>query len=138
LGIKQVSVGTPTCLHLFYPVLRFTSQLSFLCPITLPYTDPDYRCLTIMAPIVLSTISPLHIRATLPFPQTALSCLRSSQPITERSNTQRHKYKEGNQDRTYIHTLIRSFTLSFIGLYKQKTHQGKTMPDYYHWSTVVV
>jgi hypothetical protein len=59
-------VGTPTYLHLFYPVLRFTSQLSILCPNTHPDTDPDYRCLTIMAPLVLPTLCPLHTRATLP------------------------------------------------------------------------
>jgi hypothetical protein len=58
------SVGTPT-----YPLLTppfHLTALSFLCLITHPYADPVYRCLTIMTPIRLPTLSPLHIRATLP------------------------------------------------------------------------
>jgi hypothetical protein len=51
---------------LFCPGYHLLSQLSFLCPNTHPYADPDYRRLTIMAPLVLPTLSPLHIRATLP------------------------------------------------------------------------
>jgi hypothetical protein len=142
-------VGTPTCLHLFYPVLRFTSQLSFLCPNIHPHTDPDYRCLTIMAPVVLPTISPLHVRATLPFAQTALSYLRSSRPITDPFISTNHKpaYSDQSQsDQTpkdlYIkraiktaHSFIHSFPHPLI---KQKTHQGETTPDYHRWSTVVI
>jgi hypothetical protein len=83
LSALQERVGTPTCLHLFYPVLRFTSQLSFLCP----KTQQVYR----MAFFSASRHRPVR-------------------PITEWSNTQRLLYKEGNQDRRFIHTFIPSYT----------------------------
>ena len=44
-------MGTPTCHHIsfLYSVLRFASQLSFLCLYTHPCTDPDNSRLTVTA-----------------------------------------------------------------------------------------
>jgi hypothetical protein len=44
-----ISGNTHMSSHLFYAVLCFASQLSFLSLNTHPYTDPDNSCLTVMA-----------------------------------------------------------------------------------------
>jgi hypothetical protein len=79
---------------------------------------------------------PFHF-ATLTFPQTALSYLRSSRPITEPFIPTNHKPTYSDQSQSgqtpkdlYIKkaiktadTFIHSYIHSHIGLYKQKTHQ---------------
>jgi len=56
VGPKSViTVGAPTYLHtcFFCPVLRLTSQLSFLHLITNPCTNPDNNCLNVTAYSIL-------------------------------------------------------------------------------------
>jgi hypothetical protein len=68
-----IGVGAPTSSSLlFSPPFHITALL----PLSEHPSIPDCSCLTIMTLLVLSTISLLHIRATLPLALTALSYLR--------------------------------------------------------------
>jgi hypothetical protein len=101
------NVGTPTCLHLLYPVLRFTSQL-YLFHKRPFLTSGHPRPIT--DPFIPTNHKPAH----------------SDQSQSGQTPKDLYIKKAIKTADTFTHSYIHSYIHFYIRLYKQKTYQGET------------